>query len=281
MPFGKWETFEACITDMMGSPNNYSKEVAEKTCGKLKVRLEGKELFRILKNDSGRRVIGQYVAVEGLDKQNDVVPNTRLSEALDDLKSRDPRTHNVMWRHSSYQIGWPLWTYTDAAGDVYKTEVDEYGLYGITELRNDGYHMADQIWNRILRGEPMGASIGVNIEPGTGPVTLTSTVLDERGLPGEWVGASYWDLPLQFIEPWSLTQTPANQYVTNATILAKDFCVPCVTRRAEWYIERGMFKSEEMPEALKRARKFYVELSRKRREQHSERVTVKQVMFPS
>lgn len=262
MPFGKWPSFQACVVDMMGEPNNYDKETAEATCGKLKKRLEGKELFKILKSKGSRRVIAQYVAVEGLDKQNDVVPNHRLKEALDDLKSRDTRTHNVMWRHSSYQIGWPLWAFTDEMGDAHHTEVDEYGLWALTEIRNDGYYMADQIWNRILRNEAMGASIAVNVEPGSEATVLTGEFIKEQGLPEEWIGANYWDLPLQFIEPWSLTPTPANQYVTHATVLAKDeFCIPCIERRAEWYVEKGLFK--EMPEALQRARQFYINYARK------------------
>lgn len=223
MPFGKWESFNACIVDMQGPPNNYDEETAKKVCGKLQARLEGKEVFKILKSKSGRRVIAQYVHVEGLDKEGDVIPLNRTKEALEDLKSRDPRTHNIMWRHSSYQIGWPLWTFTDEDGRLHKTEVDEYGLWGITEVRSDGYQKADEVWNRILRGELMGASVGITSPDGKMvPVILTKDEIERRRLRKDWLGARYWDIPLQFIEPWSLTQTPANQYVTNVSILQKE-----------------------------------------------------------
>jgi len=258
MPFGKWPDFQACLTDMMSPPNNYDEETAKKTCGKLQHRLEGKEVFRVLKSKSGRRVIAQYVHVEGLDLEGDIIPNHRLKEALDDLKSRDPRFHNVNWRHTSYQIGYPLWTFTDDNGDVHKTEVDEYGLWGITEIRNDGFGMADKVWSEILTGVPMGASVAV-ADPKAKtmmPIKLTKDEIIKRKLPESWVGRKYWDVPLQFIEPWSLTSNPANQFVTKAEILAKDICEPCVKARAEWYIEKGICKS--MNEALDRARDFYI-----------------------
>jgi len=245
---------------MMGPPNNYDEETAEKTCGKLQARLEGKEIFRILKSKGGRRVLAQYVHVEGLDLEGDIVPNSRLKEALEDLKSRDPRFHNVNWRHTSYQIGFPLWSFTDEDGTLHKTEVDEYGLWGLTEIRNDGYQKADEIWNNILRGEPMGASVGVASPDGRMvPVILTKDEITRRGLRKDWEGAKYWDIPLQFIEPWSLTSTPANQYVTTARILAKDICEPCVKARARWYLKKGVCK--DMTEALARAKKFYEKLA--------------------
>jgi len=262
MPFGKWTNFQACLTDMMGAPNNYDEETAKKTCGKLQARLEGKEVFRILKSKSGRRILAQYVHVEGLDLEGDIIPNHRAKEALDDLKGRDPRTHNVMWRHSSYQIGWPLWTFTDEDGNLHKTEVDEYGVWGITEIRNDGYQKADEIWNQILRDKNMGASIGVASPDGHMiPIILTKDEIQRRGLRKDWEGARYWDIPLQFIEPWSLTSQPANQYVTNAQILAKDICEPCVKARAKWYIRKGICKT--MTDALARARDFYVRYNEK------------------
>lgn len=256
-PFGKWNTFGECKADMMGPPNNYDEETAKATCGKLQARLEGKELFRILKAKGSRRVIAQYVHVEGLDKEGDVIPNHRAKEALEDLKSRDPRTHNIMWRHTSYQIGWPLWTFTDEYGQLHKTEVDEYGLWGITEIRNDGYWKADEVWSHILRGEPMGASVAVANPTGRMvPIVLTKDEIAKRGLRREWEGANYWDIPLQYIEPWSLTASPANQYVTSAQILAKDICEPCVKARAKWYVERGVCKT--LTEGLARAKHFFM-----------------------
>ena len=256
MPFGKWDSFDDCKTDMMGPPNNYDEETAKKVCGKIQSRLEGKELFRILKSKSGRRVIAQYVHVEGLDKQHDIIPLNRTREALEELKNRDPRYQNVMWSHSGYQIGHPLWRFTDEDGDVHKTEVDEYGLWGITEIRNDGFLKADELWDKIMRGEPMGASIAVN--PSGKHVVLTKDELIKRKLPNHYLGGRYWDVPLFFIEPWSLTQHPANQYVTAAVVLAKEICEPCVEARAQWYIRKGLFTQEQYTEALERAREFYV-----------------------
>ena len=253
MPFGHWTDFNACITDMMGPPNNYSKEVAEKTCGKLQGRLEGKEVFKILKSSTGQRVIEQYVSVEDLDKDSDIIPMHRLKEGLEEIKAWDPRYHSVNWRHTSYKIGHPLWSFTDEDGVVHKTEVDEYGLWGITEIRNDGYKKADEIWNKIVRGEKMGASIGVT--PSARPITLTKEVLKERGLNPRWEGAKYWDVPLQFIEPWSLTERPANQYVTAAVVLSKELCDPCIEARAKRYLEKGLEKDED--KARERAVRFF------------------------
>lgn len=267
MPFGKWPDFNACKADMMGPPNNYDEEIAKKTCGKLQARLEGKELFRILKSKEGRRVIGQYVHIAELDLQKDIVPMPRIREALENMKTWNPRYQNVPWRHTSYQIGHPLWQFRDADGSVHKTEVDEYGLYGVTEIRNDGYQKADEVWSDILQGKPMGASIGVTSPDGKMiPIKLTKDEIAKRGLRKDWEGARYWDIPLQFIEPWSLTDNPANQYVTTATILAKDICEPCVKARAKWYLEKGICKT--LTEALARARVFF--------EKYNEKELVKQ-----
>lgn len=220
IPFGKWPDFQACLTDMQGPPNNYDVETAKKVCGKLQHRLEGKQVFKILKSSTGRRIIEQYVSVEDLDKDFDIIPRHRISESLENLKAMDPRYHNVNWKHSSYQIGHPLWSFKDAEGIEHRTEVDEYGLFGITEIRNDGYQKADEIWDMILKGIPVGASIA--LRPSAKPILLSKDEIKNRDLNPAWEGAKYWDIPLQAIEPWSLTLSPANQYVTPAVILSKD-----------------------------------------------------------
>jgi len=242
---------------MMGAPNNYDEETAHKTCTKLEQRLEGREVFRVLKAQGNRRVVAQYVHVEGVDLANDVIPNHRVKEALEDLKARDPRYHNVMWRHTSYQIGHPLWSFTDEEGVQHKTEVDEYGLWGITEIRNDGYVTADKMWSDILAGKSMGASVGVMSVDGNPlkPVILSKDELVKRKLPSRYLNARYYDQPLQFIEPWSFTPQPMNQNVTNIMVLAKEICEPCVKARAEWYLKKGV--CETMTEALARARVFF------------------------
>jgi len=258
-PFGKWPNFQACKTDMMGPPNNYDEETAEKTCGKLQTRLEGKEAFKLLKSVGNRRVIAQYIHVENVDLMKDIIPMRRMKEALEDLKSWDPRYLNVNWRHTSWQIGHPLWSFTDANGTIHKTEIDEYGFWGITEIRNDGYKMADKVWNQILVGEPIGASVAIDFTEDA--IKLTKDEVVKRGLPKQWEGANYYDIPLSFIEPWSETPTPANQYVTAAQVLAKEICEPCVKARAKWYLEKGICNN--ITEALARARHFFIRYNEK------------------
>lgn len=256
MPFGRWENWQACIIEMMQPPNNYSEDIAEATCGKLQARLEGKERFKILKSQGNRRVIAQYVTVENVDKDHDIIPLHRFKDALEEMWQWDPAYLSIHWKHTSYKIGKPLRTFTDESGTVHRTEVDEYGLYGITEIRNDGYKKADEVWGDILAGRPWGASIAVHTHPHR-PTLLNAEIVKEKGYPAHWVGQKYWDVPFQFIEPWSETRTPANQYVTAAQILSKSECVPCVEARARWYIDQGLYKHEQWVEAVQHAQEYF------------------------
>jgi len=123
----------------------------------------------------------------------------------------------------------------------------------------------------ILDGESMGASIGVMSfgSKALNPITLTKDELLKRGLPESYLNARYYDEPLQFIEPWSLTPAPANQYVTTVTVLSKDICEPCVKARAEWYLQKGICKT--MDEAMGRSRHFFETYNKKDLKQQEEK----------
>jgi hypothetical protein len=101
----------------------------------------------------------------------------------------------------------------------------------------------------------------IGLKPFGEPVYLTKDVIKARGLNPQWEGERYWDVPMQFIEPWSLTKSPANQYVTAAVVLSKDICEPCVEKRAEWYIKKGLYGPDQMEEALAHS-KIYFETHR-------------------
>ena len=59
LPFGKWDSFEACVVDIMKQNPDYDEETAKATCGKLKAELEGKIPWQGTVKLEGKKVKGQ------------------------------------------------------------------------------------------------------------------------------------------------------------------------------------------------------------------------------
>ena len=113
----------------------------------------------ILKSDSnGDLVIAGYASVDMVDKQGDRIPVSALKKAFGGFMS-NPSYRNVQLAHSGIQVGQVLPSYTDSEGRVWKSEVDDHGLFVVCQIRND-IEKAREVQKQIRNGELRAFSIG-------------------------------------------------------------------------------------------------------------------------
>ena len=72
---------------------------------------------------------------------------------------KDPAYRNVQLAHSGIQVGEVLPSYTDSDGRVWKSTVDDHGLFVICRIRND-IEKAREVQKQIRTGELRAFSIG-------------------------------------------------------------------------------------------------------------------------
>ena len=89
-------------------------------------------------------VVGGPASVELIDREGHLITTDALKTAFDKYMSNF-RTRNTMVLHSDVQVGWALPAYITKSGQVFKSGVDEKGLFFITEIRND-----TKISNKVL-----------------------------------------------------------------------------------------------------------------------------------
>jgi len=113
----------------------------------------------ILKSDSnGDLVIAGYASVDMVDKQGDRIPVSALKKAFGGFMD-NPSYRNVQLAHSGIQVGQVLPSYTDSEGRVWKSEVDDHGLFVVCQIRND-IEKAREVQKQIRNGELRAFSIG-------------------------------------------------------------------------------------------------------------------------
>ena len=94
-------------------------------------------------------VVGGPASVEMIDSEGHLITSEALSEAFDRFME-NIRLQNIQLFHSDVQIGWPLKAYISPTGEVFKSGVDDKGLWLISELRDDisiAKRTADEIHN--------------------------------------------------------------------------------------------------------------------------------------
>jgi len=102
-------------------------------------------------------VVGGYASVEIIDKEGHLITTEALEEAFENhMKSF--RTRNIMISHSDVQVGWPLPAFINKKGEVFKSGVDDKGLYLVTECRPDT-QIAEKVRKGIENGEFKSYSI--------------------------------------------------------------------------------------------------------------------------
>ena len=80
-----------------------------------------------------------------------MITTKALDEAFDNYMGNF-RTRNAMVLHSDVQVGWALPAYITKSGQIFKSGVDEKGLFFITELRDDtkiAKRVADQVHDPV------------------------------------------------------------------------------------------------------------------------------------
>ena len=86
--------------------------------------------------DDDKLVIGGPASIELVDREGHLLTTDALSKAFDKYMENF-RTRNAMVLHSDVQVGWALPAYISKSGQIFKSGVDNKGLFFITELRND------------------------------------------------------------------------------------------------------------------------------------------------
>ena len=81
-------------------------------------------------------VIAGYASVEMVDKQGDLITRGALKNAFDGFMKADGY-RNVQLAHSNIQVGEVISSYTDSDGRVWKSGVDDAGMFVVIQLRDD------------------------------------------------------------------------------------------------------------------------------------------------
>ena len=117
----------------------------------------GDEPITILKGGNDLIVAG-YASVEVVDKQGDVITKEALKHAFRKFME-NPSYRNVQLAHSNIQVGDVVPNYTDSEGRLWKSEVDDVGMFVVVQLRND-IEKAKEVSAEIRKGILRGFSIG-------------------------------------------------------------------------------------------------------------------------
>jgi len=102
-------------------------------------------------------VVGGPASVSLIDREGHLITTDALEKAFKQYMSNF-RTRNTMVLHSDVQVGWALPAYISKSGDVFKSGVDDKGLFFVTELRDDT-KIAKKVLDQIDDGKLKSYSI--------------------------------------------------------------------------------------------------------------------------
>jgi len=121
--------------------------------------------------DQGRNIIAGYASVEVIDSQNELIPIPVLKEAwVDFKKNKDFYFGSLM--HTNIPVFKILDKYEDSDKQIWKSGVDDNGLFIVGEIRQD-IEKGKQTWQGIEDGRYTGFSIG-------GEALASSTVCEGK-----------------------------------------------------------------------------------------------------
>jgi HK97 family phage prohead protease len=101
-----------------------------------KVYTEAVKKLGLEDNDNQPMVLGGPASIEVVDREGHLITTDALKKAFGKYMENF-RTRNAMVLHSDVQVGWALPAYISKSGNIFKSGVDDQGLYFITELRDD------------------------------------------------------------------------------------------------------------------------------------------------
>jgi len=103
-------------------------------------------------------VVAGYASVELVDKQGDLITRGALKDAFDGFMKGE-KYRNVQLAHSNIQVGEVIDSYIDSNGRMWKSEVDDTGMFVVVKLRSD-IEKAREVAAEIRKGNLRGFSIG-------------------------------------------------------------------------------------------------------------------------
>ena len=103
-------------------------------------------------------IVAGYASVELVDKQGDLITSNALKDGFRKFME-DPKYRNVQLAHSNIQVGEVVPNYTDNEGRLWKSEVDDVGMFVVVQLRDD-IEKAKEVAAEIRKGNLRGFSIG-------------------------------------------------------------------------------------------------------------------------
>ena len=112
----------------------------------------------LLKGRTGDLVVAGYASVEMVDKQGDLITKDALREAFNKFMD-SPGFRNVQLAHSNIQVGSVIPEYSDSSGRIWKSEVDDTGMFVVIQLRDD-IEKAREVAAEIRKGNLKSFSIG-------------------------------------------------------------------------------------------------------------------------
>ena len=112
----------------------------------------------VLKGIGNDLVVAGYASVEMVDKQGDLITRGALKDAFGKFMKADG-FRNVQLAHSNIQVGSVIPSYTDSSGRVWKSEVDDTGMFVVIKLRGD-IEKAREVASEIRKGNLRSFSIG-------------------------------------------------------------------------------------------------------------------------
>ena len=102
-------------------------------------------------------VVGGPASVQLIDREGHLITTNALKKAFEKFMANF-RTRNAMVLHSDVQVGWALPAYISRGGQIFRSGVDEKGLFFICELRDDT-KISDKVKDQINEGRLKSYSI--------------------------------------------------------------------------------------------------------------------------
>ena len=112
----------------------------------------------VLKGMGDDLIVAGYASVEMVDKQGDLITRAALKDAFGGFMKAEG-FRNVQLAHSNIQVGTVIPSYTDSSGRLWKSEVDDTGMFVVIKLRGD-IEKAREVASEIRKGNLRSFSIG-------------------------------------------------------------------------------------------------------------------------
>jgi len=112
------------------------------------------------KDDNEPVVVGGPASISLVDREGHLITTGALERAFQKFMAND-RTRNVMVLHSDVQVGWALPAYISKGGQIFKSGVNDHGLFFICELRDDtaiAKKVSEQIHKGMLKSYSIAGS---------------------------------------------------------------------------------------------------------------------------